>query len=283
MLPLRFFADRRYSAAIASLALVLFALLGSSSCSPSTCSSPSASSAEDGPGDRARSPRSCSWPPRLGPRGPTDRHQAGGRRGPAPDRPRARAPVAHLVTSLQRRLPVLRAHRCSASAWPSPRPPSRSSARSRRRRPGGFRLQRHLHAGRRRPRRGGARHRAQPPLQDVMTPLLAHQHVPARSTSSSRDPSGGALAVAQRLPAAYGDPLAEAAQHGFVSGMDLGFAPGRGGEWPWPPSPPCSSFRTVPRRCRRRRVRPGRGAPPPPSSAVTPHHGWSTRSGATRR
>ena len=59
---------------------------------------------------------------------------------------------------------------------------------------------------------------------DTLTPLLAHQPVPPRVASLIEGSLGGALAVAARLPARSGQPLAAAARYGFVSGMDLGFA-----------------------------------------------------------
>ena len=59
--------------------------------------------------------------------------------------------------------------------------------------------------------------------KDVMTPLLAHRHLPAAVEQLILGSLGGALAVAQRAPGAYGEQLAEAARRGFISGMDLGF------------------------------------------------------------
>ncbi len=61
-------------------------------------------------------------------------------------------------------------------------------------------------------------------FQDTMAPLLAHQAVPANVATLIEGSLGGALAVASHLPARYGLPLAVAARHGFVSGMDLGLA-----------------------------------------------------------
>lgn len=59
--------------------------------------------------------------------------------------------------------------------------------------------------------------------ENVMTPLLAQRHVPAAIEQLILGSLGGALAVAQRVPGAFGDQLADAARRGFVSGMDLGF------------------------------------------------------------
>jgi hypothetical protein len=58
--------------------------------------------------------------------------------------------------------------------------------------------------------------------QDFMTPLLAHQSIPASIDRLILGSLGGALAVADHLPGNSGDALAEAARRGFVSGMDLG-------------------------------------------------------------
>ena len=59
--------------------------------------------------------------------------------------------------------------------------------------------------------------------KDVMTPLLAHRHIPAGIEQLILGSLGGALAVAQRAPGAFGDELSDAARRGFISGMDLGF------------------------------------------------------------
>jgi len=59
--------------------------------------------------------------------------------------------------------------------------------------------------------------------QAVMTPLLAHLPVPAAVEKVTLGSLGGALAVADRVPGAAGTALAAAARRGFVSGMDLGF------------------------------------------------------------
>ncbi len=59
--------------------------------------------------------------------------------------------------------------------------------------------------------------------QDTMTPLLAHRQIPAGIEQLVLGSLGGALAVAQRVPGALGTALAAAARRGFVSGMDLGF------------------------------------------------------------
>jgi EmrB/QacA subfamily drug resistance transporter len=58
--------------------------------------------------------------------------------------------------------------------------------------------------------------------QNYMTPLLASQHVPAAINHVILSSLGGALAVAGHTPGALGDALAAAARRGFVSGMDLG-------------------------------------------------------------
>ena len=58
--------------------------------------------------------------------------------------------------------------------------------------------------------------------QNVMAPLLAHTPVPAGIKSLILGSVGGALAVAERLPGGAGGTLAAAAKRGFVSGMDLG-------------------------------------------------------------
>ncbi len=58
--------------------------------------------------------------------------------------------------------------------------------------------------------------------QNVLTPLLAHQAVPASISKLILGSLGGALAVAQHVPGPTGDALAAAARRGFVSGMDLG-------------------------------------------------------------
>jgi MFS family permease len=57
--------------------------------------------------------------------------------------------------------------------------------------------------------------------QDVLRPLLAHQPVPSSVSDVILGSLGGALAVAQHLPGQLGDALAGAAKRGFVSGMDL--------------------------------------------------------------
>jgi EmrB/QacA subfamily drug resistance transporter len=57
--------------------------------------------------------------------------------------------------------------------------------------------------------------------QDVMRPLLAHQPVPASVSDVILGSLGGALAVAQHVPGKLGTALAQAAKHGFVSGMNL--------------------------------------------------------------
>lgn len=57
--------------------------------------------------------------------------------------------------------------------------------------------------------------------QDVMRPLLAHQPVPQPVADVILGSLGGALAVAQHVPGHAGNALAAAAKQGFVSGMDL--------------------------------------------------------------
>ena len=59
--------------------------------------------------------------------------------------------------------------------------------------------------------------------QAFMTPLLAHQSIPADIDKVILGSLGGALAVAQHVPGSAGTALAEAARRGFVAGMDLGF------------------------------------------------------------
>ncbi len=58
--------------------------------------------------------------------------------------------------------------------------------------------------------------------QEFMTPLLAHQHIPPNIEKLILGSLGGALAVATHVPGKAGMALAEAARRGFVSGMDLG-------------------------------------------------------------
>jgi EmrB/QacA subfamily drug resistance transporter len=59
-----------------------------------------------------------------------------------------------------------------------------------------------------------------------MMPLLAHVPMPPSIDKLILGSIGGALAVAKRAPGSSGDALAQAARHGFVSGMDLGFIVG---------------------------------------------------------
>ena len=59
--------------------------------------------------------------------------------------------------------------------------------------------------------------------QALLTPLLAHQSIPASVEKLILGSLGGALAVAQHIPGPAGTALAQAARRGFVSGMDLGF------------------------------------------------------------
>jgi EmrB/QacA subfamily drug resistance transporter len=58
--------------------------------------------------------------------------------------------------------------------------------------------------------------------QDFMTPVLAHQQIPPNIERLIVGSLGGALAVATHIPGKTGMALAEAARRGFVSGMDLG-------------------------------------------------------------
>ncbi|MGD0880270.1 MAG: DHA2 family efflux MFS transporter permease subunit [Acidimicrobiales bacterium] len=57
--------------------------------------------------------------------------------------------------------------------------------------------------------------------RDMLAPVVAHAGVPASVQSVITGSLGGALAVAQRAPAKLGDALALLARHAFVSGMDL--------------------------------------------------------------
>ncbi len=59
--------------------------------------------------------------------------------------------------------------------------------------------------------------------QDFLAPLLAHQPIPTGVENIILGSLGGALTVAGRIPGSSGDALAEAARRGFISGMDLGF------------------------------------------------------------
>ena len=58
--------------------------------------------------------------------------------------------------------------------------------------------------------------------QSSMMPLLAHQAIPASIENLILGSLGGALAVAAHVPGQAGEALAGAAREGFVSGMDLG-------------------------------------------------------------
>ncbi len=58
--------------------------------------------------------------------------------------------------------------------------------------------------------------------QNLMSPLLAHQSVPAAVERVILGSVGGALAVAQHAPGPTGAALAAAAKRSFISGMDLG-------------------------------------------------------------
>ena len=59
--------------------------------------------------------------------------------------------------------------------------------------------------------------------QSFLAPLLSHQSIPAVIEKLILGSLGGALAVAHHLPGSSGAALDEAARQGFVSGMDLGF------------------------------------------------------------
>jgi EmrB/QacA subfamily drug resistance transporter len=59
--------------------------------------------------------------------------------------------------------------------------------------------------------------------QTFLASLLAHQPIPAGIEKIILGSLGGALAVAHRFPGGSGDALAAAARRGFISGMDLGF------------------------------------------------------------
>ena len=59
--------------------------------------------------------------------------------------------------------------------------------------------------------------------QHALAPLLAHQSIPAGVEKVILGSLGGALAVAERIPGGPGHALAGAARRGFISGMDLGF------------------------------------------------------------
>ncbi len=58
--------------------------------------------------------------------------------------------------------------------------------------------------------------------QSILAPLLAHRPIPPGVGKVILGSLGGALAVAERIPGSSGAALAEAAQRGFISGMDLG-------------------------------------------------------------
>jgi EmrB/QacA subfamily drug resistance transporter len=57
--------------------------------------------------------------------------------------------------------------------------------------------------------------------QNLMAPLLAHQRIPEPIRQLVLGSIGGALAVAHQAPGSSGAILAEAARRGFISGMDL--------------------------------------------------------------
>jgi EmrB/QacA subfamily drug resistance transporter len=58
--------------------------------------------------------------------------------------------------------------------------------------------------------------------QNFMAPLLAYLHIPGNIKTLILGSVGGALAVAERSPGNSGHALASAATRGFISGMDLG-------------------------------------------------------------
>ncbi len=58
--------------------------------------------------------------------------------------------------------------------------------------------------------------------QNFMSPLLAHQQIPPSIDKLILGSLGGALAVATHVQGKAGEALAAAARRGFVSGMDLG-------------------------------------------------------------
>ena len=60
-------------------------------------------------------------------------------------------------------------------------------------------------------------------FRDTVGPLLAHRQVPPSIASLVEGSLGGALAVAARIPGRGGQLLEAAARHGFISGIDLGF------------------------------------------------------------
>jgi EmrB/QacA subfamily drug resistance transporter len=60
-------------------------------------------------------------------------------------------------------------------------------------------------------------------FRDAVGPLLAHRQVPPSIASLIEGSLGGALAVAARIPGQGGQLLEAAARRGFISGMDLGF------------------------------------------------------------
>jgi EmrB/QacA subfamily drug resistance transporter len=62
--------------------------------------------------------------------------------------------------------------------------------------------------------------------QNLIAPLLSHVAIPAGIKALVLGSVGGALAVAQRAPAPAGAALAGAATRGFISGMDLGLLVG---------------------------------------------------------
>jgi EmrB/QacA subfamily drug resistance transporter len=57
---------------------------------------------------------------------------------------------------------------------------------------------------------------------NVMAPLLSYLHIPGNIKTLILGSVGGALAVAERSPGNSGHALASAATRGFISGMDLG-------------------------------------------------------------
>jgi len=57
--------------------------------------------------------------------------------------------------------------------------------------------------------------------RNFLTPLIAHQSLPASVSQLILGSVGGALAVAQHAAGNAGDALTEAARRAFISGMDL--------------------------------------------------------------
>ena len=225
MLPLRFFGNRRYSVAIGSLAMVLFALLGMFFLVTQYLQfflgfNPLRTGLAIGPLALVlSSPRPPRWSSSAG------RDQVGGLGRHAGDRGRAGRSVHHddprtyrqalpwfalvglgvgfalapLTESIMGSLPVAEAGVGSATSDTSMQV-------------------------------GGALGVAvlgtalNVRFRDAMAPLLAHQPVPPRIAGLIEGSLGGATAVAAHLPARDAAALTAAARHSFLSGMDLGLA-----------------------------------------------------------